>query len=109
MRHFLTLLLLASSSLCFGQIARDSEPTSPLVASVAAAQSHQAGQDSVRTTRTDSPRSGDHVYICDSQTDKSYHNSQNCGGLVKCTHEVVKVIKKEAEEDYGRVKCQVCH
>lgn len=39
MKHLLTLLLLAGSLECFGQIARDSEPAAPLVASVSAAQS----------------------------------------------------------------------
>ncbi len=40
MRLALTLLLLASSSLCFGQIARDTEPAAPLVTQEATAQSH---------------------------------------------------------------------
>ena len=72
MRHFLTLLLLAGSLLCFGQIARDSEPAAPLVAQVAAAQLQQTEQDSTRATRT-----GTQVYICDSNTAKAYHSSQN--------------------------------
>jgi hypothetical protein len=109
MKHFLTLLLLAGSSLCFGQIARDSEPAAPIVAQVAAAQSHQAGPDSSRDTRPDSPRSSGQVYICDSQTAKACHAFESCRGLNRCTHAVVKVTKKEAEEEYGREKCQVCY
>jgi hypothetical protein len=109
MRHFLTLLLLAGSSLCFGQIARDSEPTAPILAQVAAAQSHQAGQDSTRNVRPDSARHQPAVYICDSKTAKAYHKGEDCRRLNGCTYEVVKVTKKEAEEEYGRVKCQVCY
>lgn len=101
MRHFLTLILLACSSLCYGQFTKDKEPAVPSVDTVAAAQSYYASLSAVRTDAN--------VYICDSNTAKAYHNSQNCRGLVKCTHEVVKVTKREAEGDYGRVPCQVCY
>jgi hypothetical protein len=109
MKPFFTLLLLTGSSACLGQIARDSEPAAPIVAQVAAAQSYRTSQDSVRTVRTDSYRSDDQVYICDSQTANAYHSNQSCRGLNRCTHAVVKVTKKEAEEKYDRVKCQMCY
>ncbi len=101
MRHLLTLLLLAGSSLCYGQFIRDSEPEEPLLVSAAAAQSYYA--------QLYAAQAENEVYICDSNTAKAYHSNQNCRGLNRCTHEVVKVIKKEAEEEYGRVKCQVCY
>jgi hypothetical protein len=49
------------------------------------------------------------VYLCDSNTAKAYYNNQNCRELRRCTHGVMKVTKKEAEGDYGRVPCQVCY
>jgi hypothetical protein len=43
------------------------------------------------------------MYICDSKTAKAYHKGQNCWGLNRCMHAVVKVTKREAGEEYGRV------
>ena len=101
MRHIFTLLLLACSSLCYGQFTKDKEPIAPSIDTVAAAQSYYA---SLTAARTDA-----NVYICDSKTAKAYHKGEDCRGLNRCTHEVVKVTKREAEEEYGRVPCQVCH
>ena len=101
MRHFLTLLLVASSSACFVQIARDTEPAAPLVAFVAAAQSPFVQESSARQESL--------VYVCDSQTAKVYHKSDGCGGLDQCPSEVVEVTNKQAEEDYDRVPCPVCY
>ncbi len=101
MRHLFTLLLLVGSLQCFGQFTRDKEPVVHSIDTVATAQSYYA---SIAAARTDAS-----VYICDSKTAKAYHKDQDCRGLSRCTHEVVKVTKKEAEEDYGQVKCQVCY
>ncbi len=101
MRHLLTLLLLACSSLYCCQTARDTMPEAPYMVAAFAAQSYYA--------QLEASREENNVYICDSQTAKAYHASENCRGLNRCTHEVVKVTKKEAEEEYGRVKCQVCY
>jgi hypothetical protein len=73
----------------------------PSVASIAAAWSYHDRQDSLGT--------GKQVSICNSQMAKAYHVSQNCRGLNRCTHAVVKITKKEAVEQYGRVECQVCY
>jgi hypothetical protein len=100
MRHLFTLLFLASSLQCFGQIARDSEPTAPIVVPVAAAQSHDIQPDYTRQEPV--------VYICDSETAKAYHRSKGCRTLARCTQGVVKGTKKEAEE-HGRVPCRVCY
>ncbi len=96
-RHFITLLLLAYSSLCHGLLTKDKEPAVPSVDTVAATQSYYA---SLAAERTDVA-----VYICDSKTAKAYHQDEDCRGLNRCTYKVVKVTKKE----YGRVKCQVCY
>jgi hypothetical protein len=51
------------------------------------------------------------VYLCDSNTAKAYYNNQNCRELRRRLRHlgVMKVTKKEAEGDYGRVPCQVCY
>ncbi len=99
MKHLFTLILLGDSLLCFSQVVRDTEPTAPLVASVAAA----------RNVRPDTTGSIGEVYVCGSNSAKAYHKSDDCRGLARCTHAVVKVTKKEAEEIYRRVKCQMCY
>ena len=101
MKHFLTLLLMAGSLQCFGQFTRDKEPTVPSIDTVAAAQSYHA---SLAAARTDAS-----VYICDSKTAKAYHKDEDCRGLSRCTHAVVKVTKKVAEENYSRAQCHVCY
>ena len=101
MRHFLTLLLLTGSSLCYGQFARDSEPLEPSLVSAAEAQTYYA--------QLYASQSSGQVYLCDSKTAKAYYKDQNCRGLDQCTHEGVKVTNKQAEEDHGRVPCQVCY
>ncbi len=101
MRYFFTLLLLAGSSLCFGQIARDSEPEAPSLVSAATAQSYFAQLYA-------NPEEAN-VYICNSKTVKAYHRWRNCRGLDKCNHDVEKVTETEAKEDYGRTRCMVCY
>jgi hypothetical protein len=101
MRHFLTLLMLTSSSLCFGQFARDTEPLEPSLVSAATAQSYYAQLYSTRVENN--------VYICESNTAKAHHKDQDCQGLTQGTHEVVAVTKKKAEDEYDRVPCQTCY
>lgn len=101
MRHLLTLLLLASSSLCLGQFARDTEPEAPLLVSTLAAQSYFAQLAPDRQEAT--------VYISDSKTAKACHKDQNCRGLHKCTHAIEKLTRKPAEQEYGPVKCRLSY
>jgi hypothetical protein len=101
MKLLFTLNLLAVSSMCFGQFTKDKKPVAPSIDTVAAAQSYHT---SLAAARTDAK-----VYICDSKTAKAYHKDEDCRGLNRCTHGVVKVTKREAVEEYGRVPCQVCY
>ncbi len=47
------------------------------------------------------------VYICDSKTSYAYHSSTDCRGLSRCTHGVVKLTRKEA--DQSRTPCKWCY
>ncbi|MDG1333023.1 MAG: hypothetical protein P8P74_11885 [Crocinitomicaceae bacterium] len=38
------------------------------------------------------------VYICDSENAVAYHYTKECRGIKRCTHEILKVTKKEAVE-----------
>lgn len=51
----------------------------------------------------------DSVYVCNSNTSVAYHSSQNCRGLNRCTHKVIKVTQKEAIETYGKRACKLCN
>ncbi|HLU86113.1 MAG TPA: hypothetical protein VKZ44_00050 [Taishania sp.] len=44
------------------------------------------------------------VYICVSPNAKKYHQTKNCSGLQRCTHEIRKVTLKEAK-DRGYTNC----
>lgn len=37
------------------------------------------------------------VYVCDSPNAAKYHLKEDCKGLAKCTHKVVKMTVKEAQ------------
>ena len=51
----------------------------------------------------------EYVYICNSTTAYAYHKIKDCSGLDRCTHEIKKVTKDEAINDYGRRACKVCY
>ncbi|MGN6354122.1 MAG: hypothetical protein ACTHLB_12080, partial [Parafilimonas sp.] len=51
----------------------------------------------------------EYVYICVSRTAYVYHKTKECRGLSRCTHEIKKITKKEAVDDYGRRACKVCY
>lgn len=46
------------------------------------------------------------VYICLSRTSHRYHNSPNCSGLSRCSHQIVKMTIDEAKKN-GRTACQL--
>jgi hypothetical protein len=50
-----------------------------------------------------------YVYICDSKTAYAFHSSNNCHGLNRCTHGILKVTKSDAVNKYGRVPCKICY
>ena len=46
-----------------------------------------------------------YVYLCDSKSAYSYHLDINCRGLKRCTHDIIKVTKAKAINDYRRKLC----
>ncbi len=46
-----------------------------------------------------------YVYICHSQSAYSYHYKQDCKGLSRCTHDVLKVTLEDAKTKYKRKLC----
>ncbi|HEX5155148.1 MAG TPA: hypothetical protein VFW07_27080 [Parafilimonas sp.] len=51
----------------------------------------------------------EYVYICDSNTAYAYHKTKDCSGLNRCTHEIRKITKADAINEYGRRACKVCY
>lgn len=45
------------------------------------------------------------VYLCNSNTAKKYHYTENCRGLEKCTHSIIQVSLADAKSKYGRSLC----
>ncbi len=51
----------------------------------------------------------ENVWICNGKTSKKYHSNSNCQGLRNCTHDLIEVSGKEAEEEYSRRPCKLCY
>lgn len=51
----------------------------------------------------------DKVYICDSSTSVAYHDSKDCKGLNRCTHEIIHIPKSSAIDKYGKRACKLCY
>jgi hypothetical protein len=49
------------------------------------------------------------VFVCDSTTSVAYHETKNCRGLNRCTHEIIQVTKRDAIENYGKRACKICY
>jgi len=49
-----------------------------------------------------------YVYICDSRTAYAYHSSENCRGLNRCNHKLLKITLSEAINIYHRKPCKIC-
>lgn len=49
-----------------------------------------------------------YVYICDSRTAYAYHSSENCSGLNRCSHKILKITLDEAINKYHRKPCKIC-
>ena len=50
------------------------------------------------------------VYICVSKNAVAYHKSKNqCRGLGKCTHDIIKVTKEDAIRKYKYRACKICY
>lgn len=50
----------------------------------------------------------EYVYVCDGKTSVAYHSTDNCKGLNRCTHTVIKVTKQDAINTYGKRACKLC-
>lgn len=55
------------------------------------------------------PNKEDMVYICTGPQSNCYHRTPGCHGLNKCSGDIRKVSKKEAEEKYRRRACKICY
>lgn len=42
------------------------------------------------------PNLSDRVYVCDSKHAKKYHLTEDCQGLKKCIHQVIKLSREQA-------------
>jgi hypothetical protein len=48
------------------------------------------------------------VYICKGGSAYTYHKSDRCSGLNRCTHTIVAVSKGDAERAHRRRPCKKC-
>ena len=48
------------------------------------------------------------VYFCDSSTSVAYHASENCKGLNKCTHNIIRITVNDAI-GRGKRACKICY
>jgi hypothetical protein len=49
-----------------------------------------------------------YVFVCKSPTAHAYHKTQNCKGLSKCTHNIVRITEIEAKkQEYN--PCKLCY
>lgn len=48
------------------------------------------------------------VYICTGPNAKTYHSSKRCGGLNRCSHEIVSIDLNKAKL-MGRRACKKCY
>jgi hypothetical protein len=48
------------------------------------------------------------VYICTGPSAKRYHKSASCRGLSRCSGEIIKVSKSEAQSR-GKTPCKMCY
>jgi hypothetical protein len=47
-------------------------------------------------------------FICVSASAEVYHDTRDCSGLKKCTHDIAEVSKEDAEQKFVRRPCKVC-
>ena len=50
-----------------------------------------------------------YVFVCDSNTSVAYHSSKTCRGLIKCTHNIIKVSMLDAKKKYHKRACHLCY
>lgn len=50
----------------------------------------------------------DYVYICTGPSAKTYHKTDECRGLNKCSANI-KLVSKHKAESMGRRPCKICY
>lgn len=53
------------------------------------------------------PGDNDIVYVCTSNSAKTYHTFRDCGSMKQCSAEVLEVTRKKAREN-ERIICMNC-
>jgi hypothetical protein len=53
------------------------------------------------------PGDNDIVYVCTSNSAKTYHTHRECGSLKQCKEDVLEVTRKKAREN-ERIVCMTC-
>jgi hypothetical protein len=53
------------------------------------------------------PGDSDIVYVCSSNSAKTYHTYRDCGSMKSCKEEVLEVTRKKAREN-ERIICSNC-
>jgi hypothetical protein len=45
------------------------------------------------------PRANDYVYVCTSNSAKTYHTLRDCSGLKNCSKDILEVTRRETEKE----------
>ncbi len=53
------------------------------------------------------PGDSDIVYVCSSNSAKTYHTQRDCGQMKSCSAEVLEVTRRKAREN-ERIICMTC-
>jgi hypothetical protein len=53
------------------------------------------------------PRANDYVYVCSSNSAKTYHIFRDCSALKSCKEDVLEVTRRKAQEN-ERIICMNC-
>jgi len=53
------------------------------------------------------PRANDYVYVCSSNSAKTYHTFRDCPSLKNCSKDILEVTRRKAQEN-ERIICSNC-
>jgi hypothetical protein len=54
------------------------------------------------------PRANDYVYVCSSNSAKTYHTMRDCPALKNCSSDILEVTRRKAQEN-ERIICSNCN
>jgi len=54
------------------------------------------------------PRANDYVYVCSSNSAKTYHTFRDCPSLKNCSKDILEVTRRKAQEN-ERIICSNCN